>query len=119
MDTLISKLEKKQSKLKSMFNNKGGVLGLNTAAAFFIGMLTLAVIGVAVLLAISQLNQTSIATNATIDIGNNVSAGVSAFFDNSVTFFVMLGVAVLILIIALVILATRGLGATGATGGGL
>lgn len=99
-----------------MLKNKKGVLGLNTVKAFLVGILAIAVISVAVIITLSALNGTSIATNQTMQIEGNVSDGIVDFFSNSGTFFTLLAVVVIILIIAIVVIAVNRFGGTGEGG---
>lgn len=100
--------------------NKKGVLGLDTVKAVIISLLILAVLAIASILALVSLqnsniipstqgsleqNRTAIISGQMSNIINNVTTGQSSFFTNAPTFFVLLGVVVLILIISIVIVA--------------
>ncbi len=97
--------------------NKKGVLGMNTAAAFVVGLLSLAIVGIAVLITLNALNATSVATTETTSIVQNVSVGLTSLFTQAGTWFTLLSVVIIILIIAVVIFVVRRFGDTG-TGGG-
>ena len=105
--------------LKSIQRNKRGILGIDTTKAVLVTLLSLAVIAVAVILALTTLRDSNVFTsgsaeyNATSDITKNVSAGVGNFFENVPTFFTLLGVVVLILIIAIIIVAVSRFGGGG------
>ena len=110
-------------KFKSLIaKSKKGVLGLDTVKAVVLSLLTLAVIAIAVFLALTSLQNSSIFTagsaaqNNTNFIINNVTGGVTQFFNQVPTFFVLLGVVVLILIIAIVIVAVSRFGGSGMRG---
>lgn len=96
-------------KLKPLMKNKRGMLGLETVKGVMISLLVIAVIAIAVILALVSLRDSGIFTtgsaeaNGTTNIINNITTGIISFFKNVPTFFVLLGVVVLILIIAIVI----------------
>jgi NADH:ubiquinone oxidoreductase subunit 6 (subunit J) len=91
--------------------DKKGILGLDTVKEVIIGLLILAVIFIASTLALTSLQSSNIFTsgsqsyNQTTNVINNVTQGGTQFFSQVPTFFVLLGVVVLILIIAIVIVA--------------
>ena len=102
--------------MKYLLKNKKAILGLDTVKSVILSLLTLAVVAIAVLLALTSLNNSSIFasgslaqsyTNSTV---NNISSGLASFFGQVPTFFVLLGVVVLILIIAIVIVAVSRFG---------
>ena len=106
-------------KLKKIVKmNKKGVLGLDTAKAFVIAILTLAVVAFAVIVALSALNnsgslpagspEAAQATNVLL----NVTGGVETLFNSANTWFALLAVVIIILIIAVVILAVNRFGGT-------
>lgn len=102
--------------MKSLMKGKKGILGLDTVKAVILSLLTLAVVFIAVLLALTSLQNANIFTansqsaNQTTNIINNISTGGTNFFAQVPTFFVLLGVVVLILIIAIVIVAVSRFG---------
>ena len=110
--------------MKQVVKDKRGVLGLDTTKAVLIALLTLAVIAVAVILALTSLRDSSIFTtgseeqNQTTSIVGNISSGTTSFFSNVPTFMVLLGVVVLILIISIVIVSVGRFGG-GGRGAGL
>ena len=97
--------------MKNLFSNKKGILGLDTVKSVIITLLTLSVIAIAAFLALVSLQNANIfvagttAANQTNNIIANVTSGTTQFFTNVPTFFTLLGVVVLILIIAIVIVA--------------
>lgn len=97
--------------LQPLIKSKKGVLGLDTVKAVMIALLTLGVITVAVVLALVTLRDAgifsagSLEKNQTTDVINNITKGATSFFSNVPTFFVLLGVVVLILIISIVIIS--------------
>lgn len=99
--------------------NKKGALGLDTTKTVMISLLTLAVIAIAVFLALVSLRDAgifssgSLEDNQTTDIIANITYGGTRFFQNVPTFFILLGVVVLILIIAIVIVAVSRFSAGG------
>ena len=103
--------------------NKKGVLGLNTAKAFIILILTISVVAFATLIAIDALDNSkaattgSIADNVTTSVFNNVSQGIDTLFGNTNTWFSLLAVTIIILIVAVVIVAVSRFGAVGGGGG--
>ncbi len=90
---------------------RNGVLGLETAKQVMISFLVLAVIGVAILLALTSLQDSNIFTadssadNATDNIIGNVSGGLVTFFGSTGTIFSILIVVVIILAISIIIWA--------------
>lgn len=104
--------------------NKRGVLGLNTAVAFILVLLTLVLVIFAAIVAISALrNNTtilptnSLEANATTAVFNNFSQGVGNFMGNSSTWFAVLGVVITLLILGLIIYAVRRFSGAGMGGG--
>ena len=93
------------------FKNRNGVLGLDTAKQVMITFLILAVIGVAILLALTSLQNANIFTvnsqayNQTNGIVGNVSSGLATFFGSTGTIFSILVVVVIILAISIIIWA--------------
>lgn len=91
--------------------NRNGVLGLETAKQVMITFLVLAVVGVAILLALSSLDDAGIFTtgssadNSTGYIIDNVSDGLTTFFGSTGTIFSILIVVVIILAISIIIWA--------------
>lgn len=88
---------------------KRGQLGLDVVRNVMLTMMTLAVIGVAIFLALVSLQNANIFTsgsaadNSTDNIINNVTGSVENFFSNTPTIFAILVVVVIILAIAIVI----------------
>lgn len=93
------------------FENRNGVLGLDTAKQVMITFLVLAVVGIAVLLALSSLQNADIfpanstAANGADSIVGNVSGGLVTFFGSTGTIFSILVVVVIILAISIIIWA--------------
>ncbi len=93
------------------FKNRNGVLGLDTAKQVMVTFLILAVTGVAVLLALTSLQNAnifadaSLGDNATTNIVGNVSSGLVTFFGSTGTIFSILIVVVIILAISIIIWA--------------
>ncbi len=99
--------------LKSILKKKKAILGMNTAQQFIIGILTLVILSVMVLVILAALQNTSLISD-NIGAGaiiNNTTEGLSALFANAVTWFVLLGLVIIILIIGVVIGVVRGFGA--------
>jgi len=92
-------------KLKTMYRK--GQVGLDVAKAFMLGILTLGVIAFAIIIAINSLNSSTVSTNATTGILNNISSGTSSFFANAGTWFSLLAVVIILLIIAIVLIAVN------------
>jgi len=90
---------------------RNGVLGLETAKQVMVTFLVLAVTGVAILLALTSLQNANIFTtnsagyNATSNIIGNVSSGLVTFFGSTGTIFSILIVVVIILAISIIIWA--------------
>jgi len=90
--------------------NKKGQVGLDTAKAVMLTLLTMGIIAFAIIIAMGTLNDSNVLTtdsyedNQTSDVLNNISGGVAGFFDNVPTWFTLLSVVVIIAIIALVII---------------
>ena len=93
------------------FQNRNGVLGLDTTKQVMVTFLILAVTGVAVLLALTSLQNANIFTagslgaNVTENIVGNVSNGLQTFFGSTGTIFSILVVVVIILAISIIIWA--------------
>jgi len=109
---LAHKLNKKTRKKEKMkFQNRNGVLGLDTTKQVMVTFLILAVTGVAVLLALTSLQNANIFTagslgaNVTENIVGNVSNGLQTFFGSTGTIFSILVVVVIILAISIIIWA--------------
>jgi uncharacterized membrane protein YfhO len=108
--------------MKNLTKSKRGVLGLDTVKAVILSLLTLAVLFVAVVLALTTLINSNIlpsgpaSTNYTVGAVQNITSGGATFFTYVPTFFILLAVVVLILIIAIVIVAVGRFG--GGMGGG-
>ena len=92
-------------------NNRQGVLGLETAKQVMVTFLVLAVTAVAILLALTSLQDANIFTthstgdNATTNIIGNISDGLETFFASTGTIFSILIVVVIILAISIIIWA--------------
>jgi len=108
-------------KLRKIKSDKKGVLGLDTVRAVMIGFLVLAVIGVAIILALVSLRDSSIFTsgsqeqNDTTNIVNNITDALVDFFSNTTTIFAILVVVVIILAITIIILAVSRFGGQGSS----
>lgn len=93
--------------------NKRGQLALDVVESVVLKLLVLAVLGVAVILALTTLGNSNIFTanssgaNATTSITNNVSNGLVSFFGNAGTIFSILVAVVLISAVAIIILVVR------------
>ena len=94
----------------SNMKNKKGQVGLETGKAVMLALLTLGVIAFALLIAMNSLNSTSVATTDTTNIFGNITGGVTSFFSNAGTWFSLLAVVVIILIVAIVIFAVNRFG---------
>jgi len=103
-------------KIKAWSMNKKGVLGMDTAKDFVLGIMILAVIAFAVIVALASLNDSNALTegsteqNQTTNILLNVTGGVNDFFTNAGTWFSLLSVVIIILIISVVIMAVNRFG---------
>lgn len=103
---------------------KKSILGLNTVKAFIVVLLSLSIIGIVTLVVLGALSNANISpvgsasANGTTAIINNVSTGLTGFFNNAVVFFSLLGVVVIILIISLVVVVVNRFGG-GSEGGAL
>lgn len=100
--------------------DKKGVLGLDTAKAFVLAILTLGVIAFAVIVALDALNNSgsltagSQAANDTTAVLQNITGGTTSFFGNAGTWFALLAIVIIILVIAVVIVAVNRFGGRGA-----
>lgn len=96
--------------------SKKAQVGLDTAKSVFLTLFVIAIIGFAIIVAMSSLNNSNVLTanslekNQTTSVLNNVSTGVSTFFGNTGTWVSLLAVVVIILIIAIVIFAVNRFG---------
>lgn len=108
----------KQAIDKANKMNKKGQVGLDTAKGFMLGLLTMVVIAFAIIIALASLNNSNATTSGSLErnqstaIFNNVSTGVSSFFSNTGTWFSLLAITIIILIIAIVIFAVQRFGGT-------
>lgn len=104
-------------KMKPLLNKRGQV-GLDTGKAVMLALLTLSVLAFAMIVVLTQLNTSSTAVagagstsaNQTANILNNVTGGVESFFTNAGTWFALLAIVVIILIVAIVIFAVNRFG---------
>ncbi len=93
--------------------NKKGQVGLDTARAVMLALLTLGVIGFAIIVALASLNDSdaltagSLEKNQTTSVLQNITGGVATFFSNAGTWFSLLAIVIIILIIAIVIFAVN------------
>jgi len=101
--------------MRQILKNKKGQ-GLNTVKAFVISVFILAIIAFATVIALLELNDTSVATTETELIVNNVTEGVNELFGNATTWFSLLAVMIIILIIGLVIFVVNRFGGSQTTG---
>ena len=98
------------------------ILGLETVKAFIVVLLSLAIIGVVTLIVLGSLQSSNVspagsyAANGTTAITQNVSAGITSFYNNAPTFFALLAVVVIILIISLVVVVVNRFGGSAAGG---
>ncbi len=97
--------------------NKKGVVGLDTSKAVILALMTLGIIGFVIVIALNELNSTSVSTAQTTGIVNNITGGVETFFGNAETWFSLLAVVVIILIVSIVIFAVNRFGDAGSGGG--
>jgi hypothetical protein len=101
--------------MKSLFSskNKRGQIALDVVEEVVMKLLILAVLGVAIILALTTLGNSNIFTsgsagaNSTTAITNNVSNAVTSFFGNAGTIFNILIAVVLISAVAIIILVVR------------
>jgi len=105
-----------EQKLKPLASNKKGQIGLDVVQRVMVTFLIISVIGVAVILALVSLRDSSIfddgssEQNDTTSIVGNVTGGLVDFFSNTGTIFAILVVVVIILAITIIILAVRRFG---------
>ena len=92
--------------------SKRGVMGLDTAKAFLLGLLGLVLIGVVFMIVLVQLGQTDIVStdNDTQAIISNATSGTASFFSNIGIWMSMLGIVIIILIISAVIVVVNRFG---------
>jgi len=105
-------------KIKSILNKKG-VLGLDTAKLFVLAILSLVIIAVVTLIVLDALDNVSTSgdylDNTTNEIIGNTSDALSDFFNDTGTWFTLIGVVIIILIIAVVIVVINRFGTGGGT----
>lgn len=99
---------------------KKGIMGLDTAKSFVVGLLSLVLIGVVTMIVLVQLGDTSIVSddNDTQQVVGNATSALSDFFSNTTVWLSLLGVVIIILIIAAVVSVVNRFG-SGAAGGSL
>lgn len=109
----------KALQLSRIQKDKRGVLGLETTKMVIIGLLTLAVIFIAAVLALASLRDAGIFTsgssdyNASVNVINNITSGGQNFFKQIPTVFTLLGVVLIVLVIAIIIVAVSRFGGRG------
>ena len=98
--------------MEKLLSKKRGVMGLDTAKAFVLGLLALVLIGVVFMIVLVQLGNTSIVSsdNDTQAIVTNATSGTSDFFSNIGVWLSLLGVVIIILIISAVIVVVNRFG---------
>jgi len=107
---------------KIQVKNKRGQIGLDMVRSVAVGLLILAVIGVAIILALVSLRDSSIFTdgsredNQTTNIVNNITDGLTDFFSNTGTIFAILVVVVIVLAIVIIIAVVSRVGSRQVTG---
>ncbi len=98
-------------KIRPIHKNKKGILGLDTAKLFVLAILTLVIISVVTLIILDTFSDVSpeggLIDNSTEGIIGNVSDAMSDFFQDSGTWFTLIGVVIIILIIAVVIVVVN------------
>jgi len=107
---------------KIVKKDKRGIMGLDTARAFFLLLGSIAILGFAIVIIMATLDDTNVLTedsygdNQTTNILQNVSSAVANFFDDAGTWLTLLSIVIIIMIITVVIIAigrfgggTRGL----------
>ena len=104
-------------KLKLKLMNKKGVVGLETGKQVMLALMTMGIIAFALIIALNQLNSTSVATTQTTNIVNNITGGVETFFSNAGTWFALLAIVIIILIVVVVMKSVNSIG--GGKQGGL
>lgn len=100
-------MELKKLRFKKM--DKRGIFGLDAAASFVVSILSLVIIAVLALVILGTLLATSTISN-TVGAGlivNNTTQGIASLFSSAVTWFVLLGIVILVLIIAVVVRVVR------------
>lgn len=96
-----------------MIKNKRGQLALDVVEGVVLKVLIIAILGVAVILALTTLSNSNIFTplsagaNSTSQITGNVSDGVTSFFGSIGTVFSILLAVVLISAVAIIVLVVR------------
>ncbi len=103
--------------------NKTGQVGLDTARQVMLTLMVIGVIAFAIIVALASLNNSNALTSGTLEanqttqILNNITGGTAGFFSNTATWFSLLSIVVIILIISIVIFAVNRFG--GNRNGGL
>ena len=103
-------------KLKSIIKDKKGVLGLDTAKLFVLAILVLVIISIVTLIVLDSLRSAAPSLIAVSEIVNNTSDALTDFFEDTGTWFTLIGVVIIILIIAVVIVVVNRFGGAGAGG---
>ena len=93
---------------------KKGVMGLDVAKAFIIGLLSLILIGVVSMIVLIQMGNLAIVSenNDTQAVISNGTSAISEFFSNTSVWLSLLGVVIIILIIASVVAVVNRFGDT-------
>lgn len=104
--------------MDNLIKDKGGKVsldtGLNMATKFFVAILSLGVLGFALIIVLGNLSGSSgfaastMNYNYTQAVLSNLTSGTSGFFSNAGTWFTLLSVVIIIAIVAVVIFVVRG-----------
>lgn len=91
--------------MKQLIKEKKGIMGLDTAKAFVVGLLSLILIGVVTMIVLVQLGDLSVVSSDTntAAVVANATGGLSTFFGSTGVWLSLLGVVIIILIIAAVV----------------
>ncbi len=98
--------------------DKKAVLGLDVAKLFVLAILALVIISVVTLIILDSLRDTtdsagnSFLRNQSESIINNTTGALADFFEDAGTWFTLIGVVIIILIISVVIRVVNGFGTT-------
>ncbi len=103
---------------KILKKDKKAVLGLDVAKLFVLAILALVIISVVTLIILDSLTDTTDLVEES-EIVNNTSEALADFFADAGTWFTLIGVVIIILIISVVIRVVNGFGTSGGGAGGV
>ena len=104
--------------MRSLYRNKGGKLsldaGMNTAVKFFMAIMTLGILGFALIIVLGNMQGSSgfaagsLNYNRSDAVLSNITTGAASFFSNATSWFTLLSVVIIIAIVVVIITVVKG-----------